>query len=53
VAANRARLPIALAQLPGGGLGQGVTAHIEDQVQDFQVQIEIAHKVRLLLNAYL
>lgn len=48
VAANRVKLPIALARLPGGGLGQGVTAHVEDQVQEFQVQIEITHKVQLL-----
>lgn len=46
VEANRAKLPVALAQLPGGGLGQGVTAFIEDQVQDFSVQVEIIHKVR-------
>ena len=46
VEANRAKLPVALAQLPGGGLGQGVTAFVEDQVQDFSVQVEIAHKVR-------
>ena len=46
MAANRTKLPIALAALPGGGLGNGIIAHVEDQVQDFQVQIEIAHKVR-------
>lgn len=48
VAANAAKLPIALAALPGGGLGQGVTAHVEDQVQEFKVAIEIVHKVRQL-----
>ena len=46
VAANRAKLPLALSALPGGGLGQGVTAHVEDQVQEFKVAIEITHKVR-------
>ncbi|CAL8466635.1 g6171 [Coccomyxa elongata] len=44
VAANAAKLPIALAALPGGGLGQGVIAHVEDQVQDFKVAIEITHQ---------
>ena len=48
VEANRAKLPVALAQLPGGGLGQGVVAYIEDQVQDFNVQVEIIHKVRVI-----
>ena len=46
VEANRAKLPVALAQLPGGGLAQGVTAFIEDQVQEFNVLVEILHKVR-------
>ncbi len=46
VAANRAKLPVALSALPGGGLEQGVTAHVEDQVQEFKVAIEITHKVR-------
>lgn len=48
VASNAAKLPIALAALPGGGLGQGVTAHVEDQVQDFKVAVEITHQVRQL-----
>lgn len=46
VAANAAKLPVALSQLHGGGLGHGVTAHVEDQVQEFKVLMEITHKVR-------
>lgn len=46
VEANRGRLPLMLDALPGGGLGHGVTAHVEDQVQEFKVAIEITHKVR-------
>ena len=45
VQANRARLPLMLDALPGGGLAQGVIAHVEDQVQEFKVAIEITHKV--------
>jgi hypothetical protein len=45
VAANAARLPVALNALPGGGLRHGAIAYVEDQVQEFHVQIEILHKV--------
>lgn len=45
VAANSAKLPVALAGLPGGGLGHGAVAYVDDQVQEFHVQIEITHKV--------
>ncbi|KAK9916527.1 hypothetical protein WJX75_003754 [Coccomyxa subellipsoidea] len=44
VEANRGRLPLMLDALPGGGLGHGMTAHVEDQVQEFKVAIEITHK---------
>ena len=35
----------AVSSYAGGGLKHGTVLHVEDQVQEFKVQIEISHKV--------
>lgn len=50
---NARHLPVALAALPGGGLGHGVVLEVRDAVQDFMVELVIEHRVRHALGGML
>ncbi|KAI8466836.1 MAG: hypothetical protein J3K34DRAFT_483471 [Monoraphidium minutum] len=40
---NRRKLPLAMRELPGGGLGQGAVLAVNDQSQAFSVELVINH----------
>lgn len=47
---NMALLPYPMVKLPGGGLKNGSIMEVQDQLQNFKVEIIISHQVRSVLT---